>query len=43
VRAGALLPVKNDGYAFTPLLLCGAIGGDPQIRPEQVLSDIALT
>ena len=43
VRAGALLPVKNEGYAFTPLLLCGAIGGDPQIRPEQVLSATAFT
>lgn len=43
VRAGALLPVKNDGYGFTPLLLCGALAGDPQIRPQQVLSDTAFT
>jgi len=41
VRAGALLPVKNEGYGFTPLLLSGALGGDPQIRPDQVLSDTA--
>jgi pimeloyl-ACP methyl ester carboxylesterase len=41
VRAGALLAVKNEGYGFTPLLLCGAMAGDPQIRPDQVLSDIA--
>jgi hypothetical protein len=33
VRAGALLPVKNEGYAFTLLLLSGALGDDPQIRP----------
>lgn len=25
-----------EGYGFTPLLLCGALAGDPQIRPEQV-------
>src|SRR6476646_3800537 len=43
VRAGALLPVKNEGYGFTPLLLSGALGGDPQIRPDQVLSDTAFT
>ena len=43
VRAGALLPVKSDGYGFTPLLLCGAMAGDPQIRPDQVLSDLAFT
>jgi pimeloyl-ACP methyl ester carboxylesterase len=43
VRAGALLPAKNEGYGYIPLLLCGAIGGDPRIRPEQVLSDMAFT
>ena len=43
VRAGALLPVKNEGYGFTPLLLCVAMGGDPQIRPDQVLSDTAFS
>jgi pimeloyl-ACP methyl ester carboxylesterase len=43
VRAGALLPVKNEGYGFTPLLLCGALASDPQIRPEQVLSELAFT
>jgi pimeloyl-ACP methyl ester carboxylesterase len=43
VRAGALIPLKNEGYGFTPLLLSGALGGDPQIRPGQVLSDRAFT
>jgi pimeloyl-ACP methyl ester carboxylesterase len=43
VRAGALIPLKNEGYGFTPLLLSGALGGDPQIRPEHVLSDTAFT
>jgi hypothetical protein len=41
VRANAPLPLKNEGYAFTPLLLCGALGGNPQIWPDQVLSDTA--
>ncbi|MDT0491233.1 alpha/beta hydrolase [Streptomyces sp. NPDC012600] len=38
VRAGALLGQVNSGFAFTPLLLAGALGGDPAIDPEQVLS-----
>lgn len=42
VQAGALWPFPSPGYAFTPLFLCGAIGGDPEIRPEQVLSVNAL-
>ncbi|GII04900.1 alpha/beta hydrolase family protein [Planobispora takensis] len=38
VRGGAHYPGPNRGYAFTPLFLAGAIGGDPSIRPEEVLS-----
>ena len=38
VQAGALWPGFSEGYAFTPMFLCGAMGGDPTIEPEQVLS-----
>ncbi|MYR93268.1 MULTISPECIES: alpha/beta hydrolase family protein [unclassified Streptomyces] len=38
VRAGSLLGQENSGFAFTPLFLAGALGGDPTIDPEQVLS-----
>ncbi|MFJ8403657.1 alpha/beta hydrolase family protein [Streptomyces microflavus] len=38
VRGGATLDQMNTGFAFTPLFLAGAIGGDPTIDPEQVLS-----
>ncbi|MEV4879830.1 alpha/beta hydrolase family protein [Streptomyces cyaneofuscatus] len=38
VRGGATLDQVNSGFAFTPLLLAGALGGDPTIDPEQVLS-----
>ncbi|MEU1170282.1 alpha/beta hydrolase family protein [Streptomyces microflavus] len=38
VRGGATLDQVNTGFAFTPLFLAGAIGGDPTIDPEQVLS-----
>ncbi|GAB3957819.1 alpha/beta hydrolase family protein [Streptomyces sparsus] len=41
VRAGALAPARSDGYASTPLLLSGAVGGDPDIRPHRVLSEAA--
>ncbi|MER8187754.1 lipase [Kitasatospora sp. NPDC094015] len=41
VRAGAVVPATGDGFAFTPLFLAGAIGGDPSIDPAQVLSDLA--
>ncbi|MHA6757089.1 alpha/beta hydrolase family protein [Streptacidiphilus sp. PAMC 29251] len=45
VQAGALLPAPDDGYAFTPLFLAGAIGGaiadGHSIDPEQVLSERA--
>ncbi|NJP99886.1 lipase family protein [Streptomyces zingiberis] len=43
VRAGSVVPshAEDGGYAFTPLLLSGALGGDPAIRPEQVLSRAA--
>jgi pimeloyl-ACP methyl ester carboxylesterase len=29
---------KQDGYAFTPLFLTGAIAGDPRIKAEEVLT-----
>lgn len=38
VQAGASSGATNPGYAFTPLFLSGAIGGDPGIDPAQVLS-----
>ncbi|WP_411080599.1 alpha/beta hydrolase family protein [Streptomyces sp. cmx-18-6] len=38
VRAGALFDRAAPGFAFTPLFLAGAIGGDPTIDPAQVLS-----
>ncbi|MFD5986891.1 alpha/beta hydrolase family protein [Streptomyces cyaneofuscatus] len=38
VRGGATLDQVNSGFAYTPLLLAGALGGDPTIDPEQVLS-----
>lgn len=38
VRAGSGLDQANPGLAFTPLNLAGALGGDPTIDPEQVLS-----
>jgi pimeloyl-ACP methyl ester carboxylesterase len=51
VQAGALVPAPDEGYAFTPLFLAGAIGGSIAdaatgeaikiIDPEQVLSDQA--
>ncbi|MFI7235109.1 hypothetical protein [Streptomyces cyaneofuscatus] len=31
----------NSGFVFTPLLLTGALGGDPTIDPEQALSSRA--
>ena len=45
VRAGSLVGETSDGYAFTPLFLCGAIAGGAaagqNIDPQQVLSDKA--
>jgi hypothetical protein len=41
VQLGAADENENEGFAFTPLFLAGAIGGDPLIDPEQVLSPIA--
>lgn len=41
VQAGTLWPGPSPGYAFTPLFLCGAIGGDPDINPQEVLSSNA--
>jgi pimeloyl-ACP methyl ester carboxylesterase len=38
---GAALPTPNEGFAFTPLFLTGAIAGDPSIDPAQVLTDAA--
>jgi hypothetical protein len=38
---GAVLPTANEGFAFTPLFLTGAIAGDPSIDPAQVLTDAA--
>ncbi|MFD4690945.1 alpha/beta hydrolase family protein [Streptomyces sp. NPDC058463] len=42
VQAGAEEDKTGDGFAFTPLFLAGAIGGNPEIDPTQVLSDQAL-
>ncbi|MGV9264906.1 alpha/beta hydrolase family protein [Kitasatospora sp. NPDC003701] len=42
VRLGAKDTQVGEGFAFTPLFLAGAIGGDPSIEPAQVLSDEAL-
>lgn len=41
VQAGAGLSAMLPGFAFTPLFLSGAIGGDPTIRAAEVLSDKA--
>ena len=45
VRAGSLVNVASEGFAFTPLLLCGAMAGaaaeNKTIDPRQVLSDVA--
>jgi Secretory lipase len=41
LQAGAASAGTNQGYAFTPLFLCGAIGADPTIDPAQVLSEDA--
>ncbi|MFD5111769.1 alpha/beta hydrolase family protein [Streptomyces sp. NPDC058391] len=41
VQAGAEEDKTGDGFAFTPLFLAGAIGGDPDINPAEVLSDEA--
>ena len=38
---GAAWPQPNEGFAFTPLFLTGAIAGDPSIDPAQVLTDDA--
>ncbi len=38
VRVGALFPAADPGHAFTPLFLAGAIGGNRDIDPEQVLA-----
>ncbi|MFI6341138.1 alpha/beta fold hydrolase [Streptomyces sp. NPDC050535] len=42
VQAGAEDDKTGDGFAFTPLFLAGAIGGNPSIEPAQVLTDAAL-
>ncbi|MCM2416824.1 alpha/beta hydrolase [Streptomyces sp. RKAG293] len=41
VRLGAKDAKTGEGFAFTPLFLAGAIGGEPSIVPAQVLSDAA--
>jgi len=40
ITGGARNPFQDPGrgYAFTPLFLAGALGGDPRIRAEEVLS-----
>jgi len=38
VHAGAGYDGYTPGLAFTALFLCGAIGGDPSILPEEVLA-----
>jgi acetyl esterase/lipase len=43
LQAGAASAGTNEGFAFTPLFLCGAIGADPAIDPAQVLSGEAFT
>lgn len=42
VRLGAGDTKVGEGFAFTPLFLAGAMGGDPSITPEGVLSEKAL-
>ncbi|WP_329493455.1 alpha/beta hydrolase family protein [Kitasatospora herbaricolor] len=42
VRFGATDGKEGEGFAFTPLFLAGALGGDPTIDPAQVLTDEAL-
>ncbi len=44
MKAGALWLGQdpNHGYAFTPLFLAGAMGGNPDIAPEEVLSALAM-
>lgn len=46
VKVGALSDETSDGFAFTPLLLCGAMAGGAaageEIRHTEVLSDTAL-
>jgi alpha-beta hydrolase superfamily lysophospholipase len=37
VTAGCLLPVTDKGFAFTALFLSGAIAGDPNIKPTELL------
>lgn len=41
VLNGAGYPQPNEGFAFTPLFLTGAIAADPSIDPAQVLTDAA--
>jgi pimeloyl-ACP methyl ester carboxylesterase len=41
VQAGAAVATKGPGFAFTPLFLAGAIGGDPTIDAGAVLSEKA--
>jgi pimeloyl-ACP methyl ester carboxylesterase len=41
VQAGAAVATKGPGFAFTPLFLAGAIGGDPTIDAAAVLSEKA--
>lgn len=43
LQAGAASAGTNEGFAFTPLFLCGAMGADPTIDPAQVLSDEAFS
>ncbi len=42
VRIGARDENTGEGFAFTPLFLAGAIGGEPSIEPSEVLTDEAL-
>jgi hypothetical protein len=34
---GCILPTKDKGFAFTALFLSGAIAGDPNIKPKELL------
>ncbi len=42
IKASAKGLGPSEGYAFTPLFLAGAIGGDDRIEPAEVLSPEAL-
>ena len=42
VAGGSVLEERLEGFAFTALFLAGAIGGNPHIKPEELLGEAAL-